>query len=58
MTRDETPEPVSGDQILRRELGHEKKKKKSEQDWPQPYPVDRYSAESADHTYIICNLKY
>ena len=39
LTRDETAEPVSRDQIVRRELGQGKKH--FEQDW-QPYPVDPY----------------
>ena len=56
LTRDETAEPVSRDQILMhvREQGdidfpcsadHE-------QDW-QPYPVDPYSAICDDHAYIL-----
>ena len=46
--QNETVEPVSRDQILRRERGQEKKKKSCsvdhEQDW-QPYPVDLYTLE-------------
>ena len=58
MTRDGTAEPVSRDQIPRREreqrrinfpcsAGHV-------QDW-QPYPVDPYSCYMCNHTY--CTLK-
>ena len=54
-TRDGTAEPVSRGQILRRERGqgnvHFPCSADHEQDW-QPYPVDSYSAISADHTYI------
>ena len=43
LTRDGTVEPVSRDQILRRERGHENiifpHSADHEQDW-QPYPVD------------------
>ena len=50
LARDGTAEPVSRDQILRRErlcsADHE-------QDW-LPYPVDPYSAICDDHTYIQC----
>ena len=53
--RDGTAEPVSQDQILRRERGQGNVyfscSADYEQDW-QPYPVDPYSADSADHTYI------
>ena len=45
LTRDGTAEPVSRDQILRRERGHRKKHfsclADHEQDW-RPYPVDPY----------------
>ena len=54
VTRDGTAQPVTPDKILRRErvqgflfsylTDHE-------QDW-QPYPIDPYSAESADYTHI------
>ena len=51
LTRDGTAEPVSRDQILRRERGqgniHFSCSIDHEQDW-QPYPVDPYSA--------ICNV--
>ena len=47
MTRDGTAEPVSRDQILRRERGkrtiHIPCSADHEQDW-QPYPVDPHSA--------------
>ena len=46
LTRDGTAEPVSRDQILRRERGqgniHFPCSVDNEQDW-QPYPVDSYS---------------
>ena len=55
LTRDETAEPVSRDQILRRERGqgniHFPCSTDHEQDW-QPYPVDLYSAICGDDTYI------
>ena len=56
LTRDGTAEPVSPDQILRRERGQGKIyislcSADHERDW-QPYPVDPYSTECADHTYI------
>ena len=48
LTRDETAEPVSRDQIIRRERGQGKINFPSsadhEQDW-QPYPVDLYPEE-------------
>ena len=54
LNRGGTAESVSRDRILRRERGQGKKKVScpadDEQVW-QPYPVDRYSAENADHTY-------
>ena len=55
LTQDGTAEPVSRDQILRREQGQ------GNFDFPcsadheqdrQPYPVDPYYAISYDHTYI------
>ena len=42
MTRDGTAEPVSRDQILRRERGQENIQADHVQDW-QPYPIDPYS---------------
>ena len=55
LTRDETAEPVSRDQILRHARGqgivHIPCSADHEQDW-QPYPVDPYSAICDDHTYI------
>ena len=55
LTRDGTAEPVSRDQILRRERGqgniHFPRPADHEQDW-QPYPVDPYSCFMCDHTYI------
>ena len=55
LTRDGTAEPVSGDQILRRERGqgniHFLCSADHEQDW-QPYAVDPYSAICDGHTYI------
>ena len=55
LTRDGTAEPVSQDQILRREHGqgnniHFPCSADHEQDW-QPYPVDPYSCYMCDHTY-------
>ena len=56
LTRDETAEPVSRDQILRHVRGqgdiHFPCSADHEQDW-QPYPVDPYSAICDDHTYIL-----
>ena len=53
-----TAEPVSRDQILRREHGqgniHFPCSADHEQDW-QPYPVDPYSCYMCDHT---CRLRY
>ena len=55
LTRDGTAEPVSRDQILRRERGQGNINfpcsADHKQDW-QPYPVDPYSAICDDHTYI------
>ena len=52
LTRDGTAEPVSRDQILRRERGQGNIRfpcsADQEQDW-QPYPVNPYSD---DHTYL------
>ena len=56
LTRVETTEPVSYDQILRRERGqgniHFPCLADHEQDW-QPYPVDPYSCYMYDHSYIL-----
>ena len=50
-----TAEPVSRDQVLRRERGqgniHFPCSADDKQDW-QPYPVDPYSCYMCDHTYI------
>ena len=55
LTRDGTAEPVSRDQILRRERRQRNIDfpclADHEQEW-QPYPVDPYSAICDDHTYI------
>ena len=55
LTRDETAEPISRDQILRRERGQENSNfpcsADHEQDW-QPYLVDPYSCYMCDSTYI------
>ena len=55
LTRDETAEPVSQDQILRREREqgniHFFFSADHEQSW-QPYPVDPYSLYMCDHTYM------
>ena len=54
LTRDGTAEPVSGDQVLRRERGqgniHFPCAADHEQDW-QPYPDDPYSAIRYHYTY-------
>ena len=54
LTRNGTAEPVSRDQILRRERGQGNIQlpcpADHEQDW-QPYPVDPYSAIWDGHTY-------
>ena len=59
LTRDGTAEPVSRDQILRRERGqgniHFPPSADHEQDW-RPYPVDPYSCYMCDHTYYTCNI--
>ena len=59
LTRDGTAEPVSRDQILRRERGHGNIHfpclAHHEQDW-EPYPVDPYSCYMCDHTYILVML--
>ena len=59
LTRDGTAEPVSRDQILRRERGQGNINfpcsADHEQDW-QPYPVDPYSRYMGYlyiHTYIV-----
>ena len=56
LTRDGTAEPVSRDQILRRERGQGKNhfscSADHEQDW-QPYPVDPYSCYMCAHTYLL-----
>ena len=58
LTRDETAEPVSRDQILRRVRGqgniHFPCSADHEQDW-QPYSVDLYSAIICDHHACIDN---
>ena len=55
LARDGTAEPVSRDQILRRERGqgnvHFPCSADHEQDW-QPYPLDPYSAICNDPTYM------
>ena len=55
LTRDGTAEPVSRDQILRRERGqgniHFPRSADHEQD-KQPYPVDLSLAICDDHAYI------
>ena len=62
LTRDGTAEPVSRDQILRRERGqgnvHFPGLADHEQDW-QPYPFDPFSAESADlHQQVKADARY
>ena len=55
LTREETAKPVSRHHNLRREGGQRKHNfpwlADYEQDW-ELYPVDPYSAESTEHTYI------
>ena len=55
LTRDGTAEPVSRDQILRRERGqgnfHFPCSADHEQDW-QPSPIDPHSCYMCDHTYV------
>ena len=55
LTRDGTAEPVSRDQILRRERGQGNINFPCSadhvQNW-QPYPIDPYSCHMCDHTYI------
>ena len=50
LMREGTAEPVSRDQILRRERGqgniHFLYSADHEQDWQQPYPVDLYTCET------------
>ena len=61
LARDGTAEPVSRDRIFRRGRGQGKNKIKCSddhgQDW-QPYQVDPYSAECADHTLINTYIDY
>ena len=56
LTRDGTAEPISQDQILRRERAqgtfHFPCLADHGQDW-QPYPIDPYSCYMCDHTYIL-----
>ena len=56
LARDGTAEPVSRDQILRRERGqgnlHFSCSADHVQDW-QPYTVDPYSCYMCDHTCIL-----
>ena len=55
LARDVTAEPVSRDQILRRERGQENISFSCsadlERDW-RPYPVDHYSCYMCYNTYI------
>ena len=55
LTRDGAAEPVSRNQIIRRERGQRNIdfpcSADHEQDW-QPYLADLYSARCDDHTYI------
>ena len=56
LTPDGTAEPVSRDQIFRRERGQGNVdfpcSADHEQDW-QPYPVDPYSCYMCDHTTVV-----
>ena len=60
LTRDGTAEPVSRDQILRRERGQGNIyfpcSADHEQDW-QPYPVDPYSCYMCDIHTILDSLE-
>ena len=60
LTRDETTEPISRDQNLRRGQGqgnvHFPCSADHERDW-QPYPVDPYSAICDDHTLHYKTLR-
>ena len=64
LTRDETAEPVSRDQILRHERGrgnniHFSCSADHVQDWQPYYPVDPYSCYMCDRTYThIHTLPY
>ena len=59
LTRDGTAEPVSRDQILRRERGQGNINfpclADHEQDW-QSYLVDPYSCYMCDHTYMVIDV--
>ena len=58
LTRDGTAEPVSRDQILRRERGEGNIQYPCSADHEQdcqPYPVNPYSAVSDDHTYLFAS---
>ena len=59
LTLDEIVEPVSRDQILRRERGtgniHFPCSADHVQDW-QPYPLDPYSCYMFDHTDVVANI--
>ena len=63
LTRDGAAEPVSRNQILRRERGQENIafpcSADHEQDW-QPYPVDPYPCDMCDYiyTYIMVTTPY
>ena len=62
LTRNGTAEPVSRDQILRREGGQGNMyflpcSADHEEDW-QPYPVDPSLAICNDHTYIHTYIQY
>ena len=55
LTRDGTTEPVSRDQILRRERGQVNINFPCLADYVQdcqPYPVDPYSCDMCDHTCV------
>ena len=60
LTRDGTAEPVSRDQILRRERGHRNinfpGSADHDEDW-QPYPFDPYSCYMCDRIYIQYNTE-
>ena len=62
LTRDGIAEPVSRDQILRRERGqgnsHFPCSADHEQDWQPSYLVDPYSCYICNHTYIEVHTYY
>ena len=58
LTRDGTAEPVSRDQILRREGEEKNIHFYCPADHKQECPVDLYSAEGADHPFVKCSYYF